>query len=283
MAQQIGKAKPHADCPLPVLVGNEAFRIQLRVGIKITRIDTVFLGEPCQKTVFRAGSAVKFVFAQRFLTRLSENDDETRNDADARGIAAEGDGAVTDLFAKGLAGGAGQYVAIDDLAVTRRQINAAFGSAGLGNDGVTLRSARHVERAFDVEIFSLMIDRLGRFYIPEAAFRHLAFAARIPARPELFRDIEKFRGLGISLIARRQRVVAEIGGDVRIEGGDDVDDQPTARDDIDGLRSSRKIIGRVIGGGDRRHKADIRHLCGKRCGEDERIDGVKRPACRVGQ
>lgn len=104
-----------------------------------------------------------------------------------------------------------------------------------------------------------------------------------PSSTRAFRDIEKFRGLGISLIARRQRVVAEIGGDVRIEGGDDVDDQPTARDDIDGLRSSRKIIGRVIGGGHRRHESDVRHLCGKRCGKDERIDGVKWPACRVGQ
>lgn len=100
MGQQFGKAKPHADSPLPVLVGNEALAIQFRIGIEIAGIDTVFLGEACQKTVFRAGSAVEFVFAQRFLARLAENDDEAGNDADAGGIAAERHCAVTDLLPK---------------------------------------------------------------------------------------------------------------------------------------------------------------------------------------
>lgn len=134
-----------------------------------------------------------------------------------------------------------------------------------------------------MEILPLVIDGFGRRRIPETLFWHLAFAARIPGSTRVFRNIEKFGGLGISLVARRQRVVAEIGGDIGIEGGDDVDDQPSAGDEIDGLGPSGKVIGRVIGGGYRCHKADIRHLCGKRCGENERIDGVKRPACRVGQ
>lgn len=97
MGQQVGKAKPHAHRPLPVLIRDEALGIELCIGVEIAGIDAVFFCETRQKAVFRAGSAEEFMLSQRFRAGLAENDDKAGNDADAGGIAAEGDGAVADL------------------------------------------------------------------------------------------------------------------------------------------------------------------------------------------
>lgn len=58
MGQKVGKAKPHAHRPLPVLVRDETLCIELCIGIKIAGINAVFPGETRQQPVFRTGSTV---------------------------------------------------------------------------------------------------------------------------------------------------------------------------------------------------------------------------------
>jgi len=131
-------------------------------------------------------------------------------------------------------------------------------------------------------MIAYMVDRMSTCCIPKLFVGHWAFPSRVPTRPELLGRVEKFGGLRIALAARRQRCGAEVSRHVRVEGRDDIDDQPPARNDVRRLGPAGQVVRRVVGGGHRCDEADIGHLRCERRTEDQRVNGMEWTGIRIG-
>ena len=191
------------------------------------------------------------------------------------GRAADGRGEVAEEHLVGIAAGFRRFVADsriaflggghvarggeDHLAPSSRKTLAAAGCAGLDDDGMALRRARHGERTARLEELALVVEPLHLGRIGEAAARLVHDQRAVfPGVPMTEHDFHEFVGAIVAEVMFEMGVLAHVVGLAVIERGDDIPPRASARHQIEGGETARDVERLVIGGRAGRPQPELR-------------------------
>ena len=137
----------------------------------------------------------------------------------------------------------------DHLAPSSRKALATAGGAGLDDDGMALRRARHGERPARLVVFALVVEPLDLGRIGEAAARLVHDQRTVfPGVPMAQHDFHEFVGAVVAVVMFEMGILAHVVGFAVIERGDDVPSRASARHQIEGGEAARDVERLEIGG-----------------------------------
>ena len=136
----------------------------------------------------------------------------------------------------------------DDIGRAGCQRLAGLGRARLDHDGVALRRARCIQRAFDAEMRALVVQRvqLGGVEVHTAVLvAHDGIV--LPAVPQPLDHVDKLAGHRIALGMVGVVATGEIGGRAVVRGGDHVPGGPALREQIQRGERAGNVVGLAVG------------------------------------
>nr|BFE73395.1 hypothetical protein GCM10020092_066960 [Actinoplanes digitatis] len=167
----------------------------------------------------------------------------------------------------------------DRLGVAGGEVAPVLRRAGLHQQGVALRGARHVERASHPEVLAVVLRRIDLLLVtPHAAGLVGEHHVVVPGVPELERDVDELGGPLVALPVCRQVVQVEVAGGVEVRRGDDVPAGPATADDVERGEPPRQVVGLVVGGRRGGDQADPLGRPGERGEQHGRLEHPGRAA-----
>ncbi len=192
--------------------------------------------------------------------RVADVDRDARHDDDLLRVAALGGGAALEVVVERLALGDGGGMGEDALADRGPQVAALLGVACLEDDRLALRGPGDVQRADDLEVLALVVQRVLPGRVEEGAGTAVAGErAFLVGVPQALGDLDELQAAGVAGVVVVVLVAGEVAGRPGVTAGDHVPAGPAAGDELQRGEAAGDVERVVVGG---RHGGDQAQVAG---------------------
>jgi hypothetical protein len=243
----------------------------------------VEVGEP----ELRHDEVVELVVLRlRLRPRAADEERDARHDLQAVGLAPVFRQAALEVVVIGLRRGHLEMGGIDHVGALRRDLHPLLRGTRLHQDRAALRRALDGQRALDLEVLSLVEERVHLRLVEQDAAGLVEDAGiLLPAVPEALHHLHELGRALVAEVVFHVLLAAEVAGLDLGPGGHDVPARAAAAEMVQRGPFARDVIGLVVGGGGRRDEADMRRHRGERREQRQRLqlEGLVRALERAGR